>query len=69
MTDTNHPFVDGNKHTGITAAGVFLMLNAERLTANNAKLESFTLEVATSHPDVSMIGTWLQTHSERFENK
>ncbi|MCB0062562.1 MAG: type II toxin-antitoxin system death-on-curing family toxin, partial [Caldilineaceae bacterium] len=39
----NHPFVDGNKRVGITAAGLFLRLNSYRLRATNAELERFTL--------------------------
>ena len=27
----NHPFLDGNKRTGITATGVFLLVNGYRL--------------------------------------
>jgi death-on-curing protein len=60
----NHPFVDGNKRTGIAATSLFLILNGKKLTANNLELENFTLEVATSHPDVPAIASWLKTHSE-----
>ncbi len=59
----NHPFLDGNKRTGITAAGLFLRQNGYRLTATNPNLESFTLNVATNRPDVAEIAAWLQTHS------
>ena len=31
----NHPFVDGNKRTGATAAGVFLRRNGYRLIKRN----------------------------------
>ena len=34
----NHPFVDGNKRTGATAAGLFLRRNGYRLTASNVDL-------------------------------
>ena len=44
----NHPFLDGNKRTDITAAGLFLQLNGYQLTASNDKLESFTLKVAST---------------------
>ena len=42
----NHPFVDGNKRTGISAAGLFLRQNGYRLSASNQELETFTLRVA-----------------------
>lgn len=61
----NHPFVDGNKRTGIAAAGLFLKRNGWQLTAGNAELESFTLHVADAQPDVAQIATWLEEHSRR----
>jgi death-on-curing protein len=42
----NHPFVDSNKHTGATAAGLFLRRNGYRLTASNADLVAFTMSIA-----------------------
>jgi len=59
----NHPFIDGNKRTGIAAAALFLRHNGHRLTATNQELETFTLYVAESGPDLSEIATWLETHS------
>ena len=34
----NHPFLDGNKHTGATGAGLFLRRNGYCLTASNLDL-------------------------------
>jgi death-on-curing protein len=59
----NHPFVDGNKRTGITAAGLFLQQNGQRLIATNPELEAFTLSVATQRQDIAKLAAWLQTHS------
>lgn len=59
----NHPFVDGNKRTAITAAALFLRQNGYRLTITNAELEAFTLRVASSRVDVGEVATWLQAHS------
>ena len=39
----NHPFVDGNKRTGVTAALLFLRINAHKLTAPPEALEACTL--------------------------
>ncbi|MFW6181979.1 MAG: type II toxin-antitoxin system death-on-curing family toxin [Spirochaetota bacterium] len=41
----NHPFVDGNKRTGVVAAIVFLSLNGIELEADEAKLEKLVLDV------------------------
>jgi death-on-curing protein len=59
----NHPFIDGNKRTGIAAAGLFLRQNGRRLIATNPELEAFTLYVAESGPNISEITEWLESHS------
>jgi death on curing protein len=63
----NHPFVDGNKRTGITAAALFLRQNGYRLTATNPELEAFTLKVASSRVEVNEIAAWFRTHSASIE--
>jgi death-on-curing protein len=60
----NHPFIDGNKRTGIAAAALFLRQNGRYLTATNSELEAFTLYVTESRPDVSEIAAWLKTYSD-----
>ena len=60
----NHPFMDGNKRTGISAAVLFLQANGRRLTAGNAELEEFTLQVAVSHPDLAVLAEWFRRQSE-----
>lgn len=59
----NHPFVDGNKRVGITAAGLFLRQNDHRLTATNEELAAFTLRVAGHRIELAEISAWLQGHS------
>jgi death-on-curing protein len=59
----NHPFVDGNKRTGIAAAGLFLQQNGYRLTASNPDLGAFTLKVAAGRLVVADIAAWFQAHS------
>jgi len=64
----NHPFVDGNKRTGISAAGLFLRINGYRLYLSNIELEKFTIEVAQSKYPVEEIAVWLQTNANSVEN-
>jgi death-on-curing protein len=59
----NHPFVDGNKRTGIACALLFLQQNGISLSAKNADLEKFTLRVASSKAGRSEITKWLKKHS------
>ncbi len=39
----NHPFLDGNKRTGVTAAGLFLRINGRKLSASSKDVEVVTL--------------------------
>ena len=59
----NHPFVDGNKRTGITAATMFLKINDLTLTASNQQVESFVLSVASGEQAFDSIVEWLKTYS------
>ena len=59
----NHPFVDGNKRTGITAAVMFLQMNNHSLIASNQELESFVLYVASGKQSFDSIKEWMKSHS------
>ena len=59
----DHPFEDGNKRTGITVAGVFLLRNDLRLTATPKELEDFAVRVAVERLGVAEIAAWLRRHS------
>jgi death-on-curing protein len=60
----NHPFVDGNKRTGITAAGLFLRRNGYRLTAKNSDLLSITMKIAKSQSDLEELIIWFRENSQ-----
>ena len=47
----NHPFVDGNKRTAMTAAIVFLRLNGVEPAPDGARWEQLVLDVAASRLD------------------
>src|SRR5213078_4202741 len=47
----NHPFLDGNKRTGMMAAIVFLRLNGFNPAADGEKWEGLILDVASSKID------------------
>lgn len=59
----NHPFIDGNKRTGIAAAALFLRQNNRHLTATSTELEEFTLHVAKSRLTITEIAEWFREHS------
>jgi death-on-curing protein len=59
----NHPFVDGNKRTAITAAALFLLQNGRRLQTTNEELERVTLWVVNERPPLEEIAAWFETHT------
>jgi death-on-curing protein len=63
----NHPFIDGNKRTGISTAALFLQANGWRLTARNDELVEFTLQVAVSHPDIFNLSEWFRQHGSQIK--
>ena len=63
----NHPFVDGNKRTGLAAAGILLERNSYRLTADNAQVFDLTMGVACGNVGHKEISRWLEENTERLE--
>ena len=61
----NHPFLDGNKRSGFTAAVVFLELNGYRFTASEAEATIKTLALAARELDEAGYAMWLKTNSRR----
>lgn len=60
----NHPFVDGNKRTALTATGLFLELNGHTMTATNDEALDFTRRVVLGQIDLASMATWLETHCQ-----
>lgn len=56
----NHPFVDGNKRTGMAAASLFLRRNGYLLVTSNAELVRLAMSVAQSQLSVEEIAAWLE---------
>lgn len=55
----NHPFVDGNKRTGLVAAYMFLDLNGTTLQADEIPAAAMTLALASSELDEHDYALWL----------
>jgi len=62
---SNHPFVDGNKRTGIAAAGLFLRKNDYFLKSGQEEVVRFTLAIARGQIDWPEIAAWLQKYSTK----
>jgi death-on-curing protein len=61
----NHPFVDGNKRIGASAAELFLELNRYRLAAADEELEEITLTVARGELDAEALAIWFRQRISR----
>jgi death-on-curing protein len=55
----NHPFIDGNKRTGVIAVGVFLMLNGWELVIEQGDLVGLATDIAEGSLDVPTISKHL----------
>ncbi|OGL30029.1 hypothetical protein A3D14_00400 [Candidatus Saccharibacteria bacterium RIFCSPHIGHO2_02_FULL_47_12] len=62
----DHPFVDGNKRTGVMSALVFLNLNDyDTSDLTDKELEDFAVQVAVEHLEIPVIAAWLKAHSTK----
>lgn len=58
----NHPFIDGNKRTAITSAGIFLQRNGYILETAQRELEQFTLSVVTGKASFEDAVKWFEKY-------
>ena len=59
---SNHPFVDGNKRTGIHIMLIFLEVNGVQLDYTQKELIELGYGVAAGQLDVNAILNWLTEH-------
>jgi death on curing protein len=58
----NHPFVDGNKRTGLVAMLVFLGLNGQRLETPDDELTDLVVGVAAGRISKSEVAVFVRHH-------
>jgi death-on-curing protein len=63
----NHPFIDGNKRTGITTASVFLESNGYILGVKDGKIKAFALRIVLERLSVKDISKWFQKNSKQVK--
>ncbi len=61
----NHPFIDGNKRTGILVAAVFLAKHGYALTADNGLVYQFVMDVAAGAVEEAEAARWFRDFTER----
>jgi death-on-curing protein len=63
----NHPFMDGNKRTAITASAMFLRMNGYLLRVENHEVIHFTLACAQSQVSLEEIAAWFREFGSMVE--
>jgi death on curing protein len=58
----NHPFLDGNKRTGLAAALAFLGLNGLWLEADPGAVADLVIALASGKADKAEVAVFLKTH-------
>ncbi len=62
----NHPFLDGNKRTGMLCALTFLERNKFNIIVQKGEIEQFALLVITKRLTIQQIAQWLKKHSRKI---
>jgi death on curing protein len=61
----NHPFVDGNKRTGVLAMLSFLINDGYSSKASPAELYDFVIKISTGALSLDEIVAWLKEFTEK----
>ncbi len=61
----NHPFVDGNKRTALSSAGIFLKMNGYSLQNKHEEEVKFAIKVDNEHLSLEEISSWLKRNSKK----
>ena len=59
----NHPFIDGNKRTALSSAGLFLKKNGWKLVNQHKEEIEFAVRVDNGNLTVEQISKWLKEYS------
>lgn len=62
----NHPFVDGNKRTALSVAGIFLKINGYKLINSHKEEVEFAIKVDNQHLTIKEITRWLKKHTNKI---
>jgi death on curing protein len=61
----NHPFVDGNKRTGLVVSFTFLKLNGQRITASEEDAYQTFLTLASGALSEEALTDWMAENSQQ----
>ncbi len=60
----NHPFIDGNKRTALTAADVFLQLNGYEIVVEEVEAVAVIRDLAAGEIGEEELAAWITTNLE-----
>jgi death-on-curing protein len=63
----NHPFIDGNKRTSVTATLIFLRENNIRLKVETHEIKKLALDIANNKLQEKEVASWLKKYSHQVE--
>jgi death-on-curing protein len=61
----NHPFVDGNKRTGLILGALFLELNGYNFTASEEAAAQAVMALAAGTLDEAAFSAWVRANAKR----
>lgn len=63
----NHPFLDGNKRTAVTATAVFLVLNGYQLSMDDIETYNWLIELLEKQQlTKANLESWLRQHARKI---
>lgn len=63
---SNHPFVDGNKRTGVVCAARFLFINGYDLIASSSALVNIVRKIEAKKVSLEQLAAWLKKNSRKI---
>lgn len=64
---SGHPFVDGNKRTGLEVADTILDSRNYRFIVSEEEIKNFILELAMEEKEINEIVRWLKSSTKRLK--
>lgn len=65
----NHPFLDGNKRTGLLCARAFLFLNRWDFEPEETDEVETIVSLAAGRLDQAVLAAWFKAHSDRLASR
>ncbi|MCP5505444.1 MAG: type II toxin-antitoxin system death-on-curing family toxin [Chlamydiales bacterium] len=61
----NHPFIDGNKRTGISVAAIFLSLHGIELNCKVSDLDKYVERIGSGKETKGAVASWLKENTTK----